>query len=43
MFAESFGPLGISVAQFTERQAGHVRVTDLRDVLPPMVAAALVC
>ncbi|MFF6783734.1 PE-PGRS family protein [Streptomyces sp. NPDC012510] len=42
VFEESFGSLDVSVAQFTERHAGHVEVTDLCDVLPPMVAAALV-
>lgn len=42
VFEESFGSLEVSVAEFTERHAGHVRVTDLCDVLPPMVAAALV-
>lgn len=42
VFEESFGSLDLSVAQFTAHHAGHVRVTDLCDVLPPMVAAALV-
>ncbi|MFE0965496.1 PE-PGRS family protein [Streptomyces fungicidicus] len=35
VFEESFGSLDVSVAQFTERHAGHVQVTDLREVLPP--------
>ncbi|MDF3142924.1 MULTISPECIES: PE-PGRS family protein [unclassified Streptomyces] len=42
VFEESFGSLDVSVAQFTGRHAGHVQVTDLCDVLPPRVAAALV-
>lgn len=42
VFEESFGSLDVSVAQFTARHAGHVRVTDLCEVLPPTVAAALV-
>lgn len=42
VFEESFGSLDVSVAEFTERHAGHVRITDLCDVPPPMVAVALV-
>ncbi|MFF8633558.1 PE-PGRS family protein [Streptomyces pilosus] len=42
VFEESFGSLDVSVAEFTERHAGHVRVTDLCEVLPPTVAAVLV-
>ncbi|MDQ0834305.1 hypothetical protein QF032_006149 [Streptomyces achromogenes] len=42
VFEESFGSLDVSVARFTAHHAGHVRVTDLCDVLPPTVAAALV-
>lgn len=42
VFGESFGSLEVSVAEFTERHAGHVQVTDLCDVLPPEVSAALV-
>lgn len=41
MFEEFFGSLDVSVAQFIERHAGHVQVTDLCDVLPPMAATAL--
>lgn len=42
VFEESFGSLDLSVAEFTARHAGHVQVTDLCEVLPPVVAAALV-
>ncbi|MFF7645237.1 PE-PGRS family protein [Streptomyces canus] len=40
-FEESFGSPDIPIAQFTAQHAAHVRVTDLCDVLPPTVAAAL--
>ena len=41
VFEEFFGSLDVSVAQFIERHAGHVQVTALCDVLPPMAATAL--
>lgn len=41
VFAERFGSPDISIARFTAECAGHVRVTDLCDVLPPVVAEAL--
>lgn len=40
MFEDSFGTLELSVAQFTERYADHVRIVDLCDVLPPAVEGA---
>jgi len=36
LFKDRFGPLTMTVASFTAGHARHVRITDLRGVLPPL-------
>jgi hypothetical protein len=40
-FKERFGAPDTPIAEFTATHAGHVRITDLRDILPPTVTALL--
>jgi len=40
-FQAHFGDPHTPVAEFTATRAGHVRITDLRDILPPTVTALL--